>query len=84
MDIGYRIDNQSIILFEIRPSWQDKTQRLTEDFAKTTFDKKNNIWKIYWLRSSLKWDLYDPVPTVKKLVDFLKIVEDDDLHCFKG
>jgi hypothetical protein len=84
LDVNYRIDNQSIILFEIRPSWQDKTQQLTHDFAKTTFDKKNDVWKIYWLRASLKWNVYEPAPTVKKLSDFLKIVEADKYHCFRG
>ncbi|MES2005999.1 MAG: DUF3024 domain-containing protein [Bacteroidota bacterium] len=84
LDIGYRIDNQSIILFEIRLFWKDKTQLLTHDFAKTTFDKKNDVWKIYWLRSSLKWNLYEPSPTVKKLGDFLKLVEADKFNCFRG
>ncbi|HEX5024332.1 MAG TPA: DUF3024 domain-containing protein [Agriterribacter sp.] len=84
LDINYRIDNQSIILFEIRPSWRDKTQYLDHDFAKTTYEKKNSVWKIYWLRANLQWTLYDPAPTVKKLVDFLELVEIDKYGCFKG
>jgi len=84
LDINYRIDNQSIILFEIRPLWKDKSQYMTYDFAKTSFDKKNSVWKIYWLRTNLKWNPYDPAPTVKNLTDFLKIVETDKFGCFKG
>ena len=84
LDISYRIDNQSIILFEIRPLWDDKTKYMTHDFAKTTYDKKNSIWKIYWLRSNLKWDSYQPKPSVKKLQDFLKILDKDEFGCFKG
>jgi len=84
LDVSYRIDNQSIILFEIRPNWQNKTQKLTHDFAKTTYNKTNDIWKIYWLRASLKWHIYEPVPTVKNLSEFLKIVEADKFGCFRG
>jgi hypothetical protein len=84
LDLNYRMDNQSIILFEIRPYWQDKTKILTHDFAKTTYDKKNNNWEIYWLRANLKWNIYEPVPKVKKLSEFLKVVEDDKFGCFKG
>jgi hypothetical protein len=84
LDINYRIENQSIILFEIRPVWNDKTKYLTHDFAKTTFDKKNSAWKIYWLRANLKWNLYKPKPTVQKLPDFLKVIDLDKFGCFKG
>jgi len=84
LDINYRIENQSVILFEIRPAWNDKTTYLTHDFAKTTYDRKNNVWKIYWLRANLKWNLYIPSPKVEKLSDFLDIVDLDSFGCFKG
>ncbi len=84
LDVNYRIANQSIILFEVRPSWQDKTHYMTHDFAKSTYEKKSGVWKIYWLRANLKWNLYEPEPTVKKLTDFLNIVEADKLGCFRG
>ena len=84
LDLNYRTDKQSIVLFEIRPHWDDKTKFREHDFAKATFDKKNNVWKIYWLRASLKWISYEPKPTVKKLSDFLKQVDKDEYGCFRG
>jgi Protein of unknown function (DUF3024) len=84
LDINYRIENQSIILFGIRPVWNDKTKYLNHDFAKTTFCKKNAMWKIYWLRANLKWNLYEPKPTVEKPPDFLKEVDQDKFGCFRG
>lgn len=84
LDINYRIENQSIILFEIRPIWNDKTKYLNHDFAKTTFVKGSNKWKIYWLRGNLKWALYEPKSEVKKLSDFLKEIEQDKFGCFRG
>lgn len=84
LNISYRIENQSIILFEIRPDWKDKRKYLNHDFAKTTYDKKNTVWKIYWLKASLKWNLYEPKPTVEKLLDFLKEIDEDKYGCFRG
>jgi len=84
LDINYRIDNQSIILFEVRPAWNNKTTYATHDFAKTTFNKKNNVWKIYWQRADLKWYLYEPKPEVEKLIDFLFEIDQYKCGCFKG
>ena len=43
-----------------------------------------NIWKVFWQRADLKWHSYEPKPTVKQLTDFLKLVDEDEHHCFKG
>jgi Protein of unknown function (DUF3024) len=84
LDINYRIENQSIILFEIRPVWNDKTQFQQLDYAKTTFNKTNQIWKIYWRRANLKWQSYEPMPSAQDLGDVLRIVDEDEYFCFKG
>ena len=52
--------------------------------AKTTFVKSRNSWKVFWMRSDLKWHAYPPKPFVKKIRDFVKLVEADDYHCFWG
>lgn len=84
LDISYRIENQSIILHEIRPDWRDKTICRMHDFAKTTYDKKNKVWKIYWQRASLKWELYEPKPSVNELKDFLIEIDEDKYGWFMG
>ena len=84
LDIGYEIKDQSIILQEIRPSWRNPTEIQRIGFAKTTFVKDKNIWKVFWQRADLKWHSYEPKPTVKQLTDFLKLVDEDVHHCFKG
>jgi hypothetical protein len=84
LDIGYKIENQSIILFEIRPQW-DKPEIIHEyPFAKTTFVKKNNHWRVFWMRSDLKWYSYSIQPTVKSLRAFTELVAKDENHCFFG
>jgi hypothetical protein len=84
VDLGYKIENQSIILTEIRPAWDNPSQINEHGYAKATYIKKQDVWKIYWMRGNLKWNLYDPKPQVKKLSDFLEVVEKDELGCFKG
>lgn len=84
LDISYKIDNQSIFLLEIRPSY-DNPEILNESaYAKTTFVKSENKWKVYWKRASLKWAIYDPKPKVNTLKEFILLVEEDKYHCFKG
>jgi len=84
LDIGYEIKDQSVFLHEIRPKWDNPKIIQTHDYAKATFVKDKNIWKVFWLRADLKWHSYKPKPTVNKLADFLKLVDEDEYCCFKG
>ena len=84
LDIGYRIENQSVILFEIRPMFLDETKTMESPFAKTTFIRKTNSWKVFWMRADLKWHTYTPNPEVDRLEDFLQLVDRDEYACFKG
>jgi hypothetical protein len=48
LDFGYSIENQSVVLYEVRPEWQEPEKKMKLPFAKATFVKKEKIWKIYW------------------------------------
>ena len=82
LDIAYRIDGQSVIIFEIRPRWDKPDEKMEMDLAKTTFIKTKKLWKIYWMRGNLSWDHYKPVPFVKNISDFFDLIEKDELNCF--
>lgn len=84
LDLGYRIDNQSVILYEIRPVFKDPTEKREYDYAKATYVKTSQKWRIYWMRADLKWHTYEPVPETRNLKEFVNIVEEDAYHCFKG
>ena len=84
LDLGYEIIDQSVILHEIRPVWKNPSESRTIGYAKATFVHDKNIWKVFWQRADLKWHSYTPQPTVGQLSDFLKIVDEDKHHCFKG
>lgn len=84
LDFGYKIENQSIEIFEIRPSWREPNTLKESSVAKTTFVSSKNCWKVFWMRSDLKWHGYSPQLEVKTLAKFLKLVEEDKHGCFWG
>lgn len=84
LDVGYKIEGQSIIIHEIRPLWDDASKIIYPEVAKTTFVKAKNHWKVFWLRADLKWHAYGSKPAVKTLSDFVELVEEDAHGCFWG
>lgn len=84
VDINYKIDGQSILLFEIRPRWDNTGELMECPIAKTSFVKAKQHWKVFWMRADLKWHSYAPVPIVKTVKEFILLVEEDKHHCFWG
>lgn len=84
LDLNYKIDNQSIIIFEKRVVWNNPEKYIESPIAKTTFIRNKGHWKIFWLRANLKWYIYEPMPTVKKLEKFIETVDQDKCGCFWG
>jgi hypothetical protein len=84
VDLSFRIEDQSVIIFELRPSFRDPATIVEEMIAKTTFVRNAKIWKVYWQRADLKWHSYQPAAEVRSLDDFLAVVEEDQHFCFRG
>lgn len=84
LDIGFRVQGQSIEIFEIRPRWDDPTEILEHPVAKATYVNTQGTWKVFWQRSDLKWHKYEPNQIVATLKDFLVLVEVDKYACFWG
>jgi len=85
VDIAYRIENQSILIFELRPKWSEPGNEIIEcGGAKATYVKKANLWKVFWKKSDNKWHGYTHCPTVSTLLKFLELTGDDKHCCFWG
>ena len=84
LDLGWRWENQSVYLFEIRPQWNDDSIIHHHDFAKATWVEAKKQWNIYWLRANGKWFRYEPLEWTGNLQRFLIEVDKDPHHCFKG
>lgn len=84
LDLGYRVRDQHVEIFEIRPSRRDPSSRNELPVAKATWVKTRQYWKIYWMRADLKWHGYPPKPTVFTVEEFLAEVDADPYCCFFG
>lgn len=84
LDLCYRIDNQSIIIFEVRPVWNNPDEKVEINIAKATYIKKTKLWQVFWHKSDLKWHKYPPQPEVNNLEAFTELVIKDENCCFFG
>lgn len=84
IDLCFRLQNQSVELFEVRPAWDNPSQKMESPVAKATYVKVQNIWKVYWMRADLKWHGYQPAPEVDTLDAFFALVAEDKHACFFG
>ena len=84
LDIGFRVSGQSVEIFEIRPRWKEPKVKMEHPIAKATFVRSTALWKIFWMRSDLKWHSYEPLPAVGSIAKFLAAVEKDEYACFWG
>ena len=84
VDVGYSWDGRDAILFEVRPKWDDPEVKLELPFAKITFVKSKALWKLYWMRASGKWELYEPHAQDGKLNTLLNVIKKDAHACFFG
>ncbi len=84
LDLDYKIDKQSVVIYEIRPRWDNKTEKIESPIAKTTWVETQQVWKIFWIQADLKWHTYQPASEVKTISQFTQIVDEDKHACFWG
>ena len=84
LDFGYSWDKKNALFFEIRPKWNNPNEIMRQEFAKLTYVKSSTTWKLYWMRASGKWELYEPFPTANSIGVLLKIIKEDAHSCFFG
>ncbi|MEO9477118.1 MAG: DUF3024 domain-containing protein [Cyclobacteriaceae bacterium] len=84
LDLAYRIEDQSVIIYSIRPHWQNKSETTEGPIAKTTWVHTQQLWKVYWMRADRKWHGYEPNLEVKTIEQFLTLVDEDEYGCFWG
>jgi hypothetical protein len=84
LDLGWRLVNQDVFIFEIRPQWNKPKIIREHNIAKAHYVKTKDIWQVYWMRGNLEWDKYTPKPEVKNISEFFELVTDDKHCCFFG
>lgn len=84
LDLGCRIEGQSIEIFEVRPEWRNPEKTIEIPVAKCTYVRTQGTWKVYWQRQDLRWHRYEPDPEVKSIEAFFELVDRDEYACFFG
>ena len=85
VDYDYEIDGQAVTFIEVRPAWKGSPGEVTRrPIARFRFVKVTGQWKIYWMRSSGKWQSYEPMLEAAELDDALMVLETDQYGCFFG
>jgi hypothetical protein len=80
----YDIEKQNVIIYEVRPAWNNPEKHTRNPFAKLTYVKSRNIWKLYWKRASGKWERYEPKDSNKVLEVLVQEIDKDPYGCFFG
>lgn len=84
LDIAYKIEGQSIIIFELRPQW-NKPKTITQyPFAMATYIKAENLWKVFYMSENSNWEVYKQKASVSSIKEFTKLIEDDKYQYFFG
>src|SRR5262249_23099642 len=84
LDFAFRIKGHSVEIFTIRPHWEDPSRKTESAVAKATFNRRRNVWKIFWQRADMKWHGYQPHLEAESIEEFLYVVDKDDHNCFFG
>jgi len=84
LDLDWRIEGQSVVVFNVRAALLAPGRKIEEAVAKATYVRRAKEWKIYWQRADLKWHSYPPYPAAVLFEEFLAVVEEDESGCFWG
>ncbi len=80
----YTIENQDVIIYEIRPRWNKPDEQTRLPCAKLKFVRNQNVWKLYWHRADMKWHAYDPCKSSRDLAELIAEIDTDPHGCFFG
>jgi hypothetical protein len=80
----YAIEKQNVIIYEIRPVWNNPAEFTSLPIAKLTYVAIRKIWKLYWKRASGKWVRYETETSAKDLRALVQAIEEDIYGCFFG
>ncbi len=84
--ILYEVKGLDVVVYEERPYWDKKSEWTKMGVAKFKYSRKDDVWKLYWMRRDMKWHLYDvgmPEGT-KRLELLVKEVDADPYGAFFG
>jgi hypothetical protein len=84
VQLDYAVKNHEILIYEVRPRWDEPSEWVESSIAKLRYVRASNEWRLYWQRANLKWWLYEPHSSSKNLSSMLDEIDSDPNGCFFG
>jgi hypothetical protein len=81
---GFRIENNSIELYESRPAFRQPQEWRKLDVAKFKYVASRGHWRLYCQYRDLKWHEYEPKPMARSFDALLREVINDPTGIFWG
>ena len=82
--VGYRVEGNSVILYEERPAFRPPYGWLELVVAKFTYVKSRRQWRLYCQHRDRRWHGYQALPTAARLATLLDEVGRDPTGIFWG
>ena len=82
--IEYRIEGNAIVLFEVRPRWQQPKEWMEEPVAKFRYVASIDRWRLFCMWRDLKWHGYARLPEAGSLAELVREVRSDPTGIFWG
>ncbi len=80
----YVVGGEDVTIYEERLRWDNPQEWTNFGVAKFTYNRKQNVWKLYWMRSDLKWHLYELLPESTRIDRLVTEVDKDPHGAFFG
>ena len=78
------VKEHDVTVYEERPRLNNPREWTTSGIAKFKYSRKQNVWKLYWMRQNLMWHLYGPLPESIRIDRLVAEVDKDPYGAFFG
>ena len=58
--VVYEVHGHTVSMYQERAPWRGEGDWTREGIARFRFNRSRGRWQLYWMRSELRWHLYDP------------------------
>jgi hypothetical protein len=84
VDCRVDINGSEVVIVEVRPAYNNKRRKVDHLVAKAKWVAARKVWRLFWMRSDLKWHAYGPMPEAASIDAVLAEVARDSHCCFFG
>ncbi len=80
----YAVEEHAVTVYEERPRSNNPREWAASGIARFKYNRKQNVWKLYWMRQNLKWYPYGPLPESTRIDRLVVEVDKDPDGAFFG